>query len=74
MYDAKMNVHQILSGLSLDTTTPTKTIAQQQPLPSKNNLEISQLVTLPQLRQTNLKEQVKKQNELIKKLMKSIIF
>ena len=46
-------------------TTPTKTIdqttAQRQLRPNDNNLEILQPATSPELRQMNLKEQVKKQ-------------
>ena len=58
------------------TATPTKTkpktTAHQKPLPSDKNLEITKPPILLELRQTNLGEQVKKQNELIEKLIKKV--
>ena len=44
----------------------------RQPLPSDENLQITKTVISLELRQTNLKEQVKKQNELIEKLIKKV--
>ena len=56
------------------TATPTKTTgqttAQRQPIPSDDNLQITELAISLELRQTNIEEQVKKQNELIEKLTK----
>ena len=53
------------SKSKVTATTPTKTIdqttAQRQLRPNDNNLEILQPATSPELRQMNLKEQVKKQ-------------
>ena len=47
------------------TKTPAQTTAHRQPLPSDENLEITEPAISLELRQTNLEEQVKKQNELI---------
>ena len=53
------------SKSKVTATTPTKTTdqttAQRQLRPNDNNLEILQPATSPELRQMNLKEQVKKQ-------------
>ena len=61
---------------SKPTVTPTKTPAQatahRQSLPRDENLEITEPVISLELRQTNLEEQVKKQNELIEKLIKKV--
>ena len=58
------------------TATPTKTTdqttAQRQPVPSDENLQITEPAISIELRQTNLEEQVKKQNDLIEKLTKKI--
>ena len=58
------------------TKTPTKTPAQatahRQSLARDENLEITEPVISLELRQTNLEEQVKKQNELIEKLIKKV--
>ena len=58
------------------TATPTKTtgqtIAQRQPLPSDQNLQISEPAISLELRQMNLEEQVIKQNELTEKLTKKV--
>ena len=58
------------------TATPTKTTdqttAQRQPVPSDENLQITEPAISIELRQTNLEEQVKKQNNLIEKLTKKI--
>ena len=49
---------------SKPTATPTKTTAQttahRQPLPSDENLQITEPAISRELRQTNLEEQVKK--------------
>ena len=50
--------------------TTGQTTPQRQPLPSDENLEISQHAIWLEFPPTNLEEQVKKQNELIKKLIK----
>ena len=61
---------------SKPTATPTKTTAlttaHQKPLPSNENLEITKPPIWLELHQTNLGEQVKKQNELIEKLIKKV--
>ena len=44
--------------------------AHRQPLPSDENLQITEPAISLELRQTNLEEQVEKQNELIEKLIK----
>ena len=58
------------------TATPTKTTdqttAQRLPVPSDENLQITEPAISLELRQTNLEEQVKKQNDLIEKLTKKI--
>ena len=57
------------------TTTPTKvtdlTTAQRQPIPSDENLQITEPAISLELCQTNLEEQVKKQNEIIEKITKT---
>ena len=56
------------------TATPTKTkdltTTQQQHVPSDKNIQITKPAISLELCQTNLEEQVKKQNELIEKLTK----
>ena len=44
--------------------------AHRQPLPSDENLQITEPAISLELRQTNLEEQVEKQNELIEKKKK----
>ena len=54
--------------------TPMKTTglttAHRKPLPSDENLQITEPAISLELRQTNVEEQVEKQNELIEKLIK----
>ena len=61
---------------SKPTATPTKTTAHtnahRKSLSSDENLEITEPEISLELRQTNLEEQVKKQNELIEKLIKKV--
>ena len=61
---------------SKPTATPTKTTAQtnahRKSLSSDENLEITEPEISLELRQTNLEEQVKKQNELTENLIKKI--
>ena len=54
------------------TKTPVQATAHRQSLPRDENLEITEPVISLELRQTNLEEQVKKQNELIEKLIKKV--
>ena len=54
------------------TKTPAETTAHRQPLPSNESLGITKPAILLELCQMNLKEQVKKQNELIEKLLKKV--
>ena len=58
------------------TATPTKTAdlttARRQPVPNDENPQITEPAISLELRQTNLEEQVKKQNELIEKLTKKV--
>ena len=56
---------------SKPTATPTNPV-HRQPLPSDENLEITKPAISLELRQTNLEEQVKKQNELTENLIKKI--
>ena len=58
--------------ISITTKTTGQTTAQRQPVPSDENLQIIEPAISLELRQTNLKEQVKKQNELIEKLTKIV--
>ena len=58
------------------TATPKKvtdlTTAQRYPVPSDENLQITEPAISLELCQRNLEEQVKKQNELIEKLTKKV--
>ena len=47
-------------------------VSQREPLPSDENLQISKSAISVELRQTNLEEQVKKQNEHTEKLTKKV--
>ena len=52
--------------------TTGQTTAQQQPVPSDDNLQITEPALSLELRQTNIEEQVKKQSELTEKLAEKV--
>ena len=58
--------------IATPTKTTDQTTAQQQPIPSNKKLQITETAISLELHQTNLEEQVKKQNELIEKLTKKV--
>ena len=59
--------------IATPTKTTDQTTAQRQPIPSNKKLQITKTAISLELHQTNLEEQVKKQNELIEKLTKKVV-
>ena len=58
--------------IATPTKTTDQTTAQRQSIPSNKKLQITKTAISLELHQTNLEEQVKKQNELIEKLTKKV--